>query len=153
MQKKAHIFDGLHSSYLISLVQLGDDYCIAILDKNKINIIKDKTIILKVHRNKTDVLWDIPISRPVIYSAISLITRDKTKTELIQYLHECCLSPTPLTFLKDIRNGNFLAWPGLKNQQLLKHVPPIISTALVYMDQERNNLQYTKPVKSEVEVE
>ena len=38
---KAPIFDGLHSASLVSLVQLFDDYCIAILDKNEVNILKE----------------------------------------------------------------------------------------------------------------
>ena len=50
--KKARIFDGLHSALLISLGQLCDDKCVAILDKNEINIIKGKTLILKGHRKK-----------------------------------------------------------------------------------------------------
>ena len=58
--KKAHIFDVLHSASLISLVQLCDNDCIAILDKNEINIFKGKTIILKRHLNKAYGLWDIP---------------------------------------------------------------------------------------------
>ena len=33
-EKKAHIFDGMHSASLISLGQLYDNYCISILDKN-----------------------------------------------------------------------------------------------------------------------
>ena len=45
--KKAHIFDGLQSLLLIYLGQLSDDDCIAILDKNEINVLKDKTLILK----------------------------------------------------------------------------------------------------------
>ena len=39
------------------------------------------------------------------------------------------------------------------NQQLLKHMSPIVATALVHMDQERKNFQYTKHVKPEVENE
>ena len=52
--KKVHIFDGLHSDSLISLGQLCDDDCVAILENNEINIIKGKTVILKGHRNNTD---------------------------------------------------------------------------------------------------
>ena len=33
-EKKAHIFDGLHSASLIYLGQLCDDDCVAMLDKN-----------------------------------------------------------------------------------------------------------------------
>ena len=116
MQKKAHIFDGLHSASLISLGQLCDDDCVTILDKNEINIIKVKTLILKGHRKKTDGIWDIPISRPVKHRAMAIITKEK-KTELIQYLHGFCFIPTPITFLKAVNNGNFLTWPDLNNQQ------------------------------------
>ena len=37
--------------------------------------------------------------------------------------------------------------------KLLKHLPPIIATALGHLDQECKNLQSTKQVKSELEVE
>ena len=114
-----------------------DDDCIAILDKNEINILKGKKLILKGHRNNIDGLWDIPISRPERHDALVFITRDKTKTELTQYLHGLCFSPTLRTFLKEIKNGNLLTWTGLNNPQLLKHLTPIITTALGHMDQER----------------
>ena len=61
--------------------------------------------------------------------------------------------PHPKKILNTIKNGNFLTWPGLKNQQLLNHLPPNIVTALLHMDQERKILQTKKRVKSEVEVE
>ena len=106
--KRAHIFDDLHSASLMSLCQMCDYDCVAILEKNEINILKDKTLILKGRRNKTDGLWDIPVSRPVRYRYMEITTRYKTKTELIQYLHGRCFSLTPRTFLKAIKNGNFL---------------------------------------------
>ena len=124
--KKAHIFYGLHSASLISLGQLCDDDCVNILDKNEINILKCKTHLLMGQRNKTAGLWYIPISRPVRRHAMAIITRDKKKTKLTQYLHGCCFSPTPRTLLKAINNGRFLTWQGLNNQQLLKHLLPSI---------------------------
>ena len=78
--KKAHIFYGLHSASLIFLFQMYDDECVAILENNEINIRKGKTLILKIHRNKIDGLWDITTSRPVRHCAMAIITRDKTKT-------------------------------------------------------------------------
>ena len=85
--KKAHIFYGLHIASLISLEKLCDKDCISIIDKNEINIIKYKTLILKGHVNNTDGLCYIPISRSLRDHAHAIITIDKTKTELIQYLH------------------------------------------------------------------
>ena len=113
--KNKHLFDGLQCASLISIGQLQNDYCIAILDQNEFNVLKEKTLILMGHRNKTDGLWYIPISRPVRHRALAIITRCKTKTEWIQYLRGCCFSPAPKTFPKAINNRNFLTWLGLKN--------------------------------------
>ena len=119
---------------LISLGKLCDDDRVAILDKNEIDILKGKRLILKGNGNNKDGLWDIPISITVRHHAIAIITKEKTNTELIQYLHGSCFSPTPRNFLKTIKNGNFLTWPGLNNQQLLKNPPPSIATALGHLE-------------------
>ena len=79
-EKQTHIFDVLYSDLLISLGQLCDNECISNLNNEEINILKDKKIILNRHRNKTNRLWDIPISRPLRHCAHATITRDKAKT-------------------------------------------------------------------------
>ena len=63
------------------------------------------------------------------------------------------IQPHHKNFPEDNKNENFLTWPGLNNQHLLKHLPPGITTALGHMYQERENLQSTKQVKSEWEIE
>ena len=60
-ETKAHIFEGLHSASLISLVQLCEDGYIAILDHNEVNILKDPKLILIWRQKKLYVLWYIPI--------------------------------------------------------------------------------------------
>ena len=57
----AHVFDGITNSSLLSLGQLCDDNCIAVLDKNKMQVYKQNTIILSGTRNSNDGLWDIPV--------------------------------------------------------------------------------------------
>ena len=57
------------------------------------------------------------------------------------------LQPHPKNLPEDDKNGNFLTWTGLNNEQFLNHLTPIIATAFGYMDQERKNLQLTKQVK------
>ena len=125
-----------------------DNYCISILDKNEIIVIKYYKLILKGHANKSDGLWEIPITRPLRHRSHAIIIRDKTKTEIIQYLHVCCFGPIPRDFLKEIKNGNFLPWPGLNNKKLLRHLPPRIETALGRLDKERKNIQSKKQFKS-----
>ena len=116
-------------------------------------MIKHKKIILKGHINKTEVLWEILISIPLRHGAHTIITINKTKTELIQYLHGYWFIPTPRTFLKVIKNVNLLTWTCLNNQKLLNHLPPSIETSVINMYQESNNLQSTKRVKSGLELE
>ena len=43
------------------------------------------------------------------------------------------------------KNFNLLTWSGINNPTLLKHLQPSIATALVHLDQVKNNLQSTKP--------
>ena len=51
-ETKEHIFDGLHISSRISSVQICDNDCIFVLNKNEINILKYSKLILK-GRQKT----------------------------------------------------------------------------------------------------
>ena len=75
------------------------------------------------------------------------------KTELIQYLHGWCSRTTPRTCKKDIKNGNLIMWTRINNTQLLKHILKSIATALGHLGQEQNNLQLTKPVKTELDIQ
>ena len=87
------------------------------------------------HRNLDNGIWYIPIENPIRHKDLAIITRDKMKTELIQYLHGCCFSPTPRTFLRAIKNGKFLAWPGLNIVNITRFLTAYITTALVNLDQ------------------
>ena len=96
--KKAHMFDGLHSASLISLGQMFEDDYISILDKNEINILKNDTLIFNGHRNKTDGLWYIPISR--LLRHIDNANHHKRQNEnIIDTVSSCTLlQPHPKTF-------------------------------------------------------
>ena len=82
--------------------------------------------------------------KTIHHKALAIITRDKTKTELLQYLHGLCFSPTPCNFLHAIKNSNFLTWTGLNIANITRFLPASIATALGHIDQERANLQSTK---------
>ena len=143
-ETNTHVFDDLHIASLISLGQICDNDCVAILDKHKIWVIKESKVVMQGHSNPDDGIWGIPIKKTFQHKALAIITKDKTKTELIRYLHGCCFSPTPLTFLCAIKNGNLLTWPGLNITNITRFLPASIATSLCYLDQERANLQSTK---------
>ena len=44
-----------------------------------------------------------------------IITKDKSKSDLAQYLHDTVFSPSITTFAKAIKNENFITWPGIDN--------------------------------------
>jgi hypothetical protein len=153
---KTHIFKDLQSSSLISLGQLCDDNCTVTLTKNLLRVTKNNQVIMRGIRNPSDGLWDIPITTRSIsnssnhsssfqHRANVIITKDKTKTELVKYLHACCFSPATSTFIKAVQNGNFITWPGLEASTIRKFLPDSIATAKGHLDQEQKNLQSTKP--------
>ena len=109
----AHVFKDLHSASLLSVGQLCDDNCLVLFDKQHVRIFKNNQEILKGDRNHRDKLWDINITKKPTHTANVIIKKEKTTSELIQYFQGCCFSPTKATFLKAVKNGNFITWPGL----------------------------------------
>ena len=114
--KKPNILPKLQSASLMSLGQLCDDDCQVNL-KKKFHVIKDKKEIMKEYRNSTNGLWDIPIPihlTPPRKQHVSVIIQKQTnKQDLIQFYHAACFLPTIATFIKAVKNGNFISWPGL----------------------------------------
>ena len=145
--KKAHVLDELLSASLLSLGQICDDNCNIVLTKEKLIIYKDNNIIATGTRNKTDGLWDIPLTKndaDLRHKLNIIIIKNKTKQQLANYLHGCCFAPKSSTFIRAIKNGNFISWPGLDSTIIDKHLVPSIATAKGHLDQERKNLQSTK---------
>ena len=142
-------------------------------------VLKNNSIVLKGYRNFSDGLWDVPlpqqqqqklshISRGLHHTNISSITfshfptvhklnviirKDKTKHDLIRYLHACSFSPPITTFLKAVKNGNFVTWPGITEQLIKKYLTPSIATAKGHLDQERKNVQSTKNNENEIDLD
>ena len=145
--QKAHIFPGIKRSSLISIGQLCDDGCTAVLNNKEIGIYKNNTIILRGKRNFTDGLWDItiptPDSLPTQFANV-IIRQDKTKFELASYLHGCAFRPVLSTFQTAIRKGHFLTWPGIENINFDKILRATSASVKGHLDQERKNLQLTQ---------
>ena len=73
-----------------------------------------------------------------------VIRKDKTKTELAEYLHKSAFSPSLSTFQRAIRKGHLLTWPGIEDINFEKYISNLIPTAKGHLDQARANLQSTK---------
>ena len=104
-------------------MQLCNDKCAVLLGEGKLLAVKDAnikilelTVVLEGKRSKSgDRLLDIPLlqkPKPMIPSATPnsmnvIIWKDKSKHDLIVYLHAVRFSPSSITFIKAIKK-NFL---------------------------------------------
>ena len=141
--RTGNVIDGLNNASLLSIGQLCDDNCIAVFDKRCLHIFKNGILVIWGLRNWTDGLWDVTI--PQRKDNMNMIIRkDKTKTELAEYLHKCAFSPSLSTLQHAIRKGHFLTWPGIADINFEKYITNLVPTAKGHLDQERANLQSTK---------
>ena len=95
--KTAHVLDGMTNSSLISIGQLCNDDCVAILDKRRLQVFKNNKCILMGPRNKTDSLWDIvlplpttsvtPVEARANQQINAIIRKNTSKTQLVTYLY------------------------------------------------------------------
>jgi hypothetical protein len=146
--KTAHVFEGLTNASLLSVGQLCDDDCTAIFDKCAMRIVKNGMTIIQGKRNLVDGLWDItlpltPLATVAVANAI--IKKSTSHKELADYLYACCGSPPLRTFLRAIKNGNLITFPGICDIDFNKHLTKSIASAKGHLNQERKNLQTTKP--------
>jgi hypothetical protein len=158
----AHVLPKLTNSSLVSLGKLCDDDCLILLHKKWLSIMKNNEQIMKGTRNQIDGLWDIDIEKKVSLlpgertsnntsseqpklCVNMIIRKDRTKQELGAYLHDCAFSPCLSTFQQAIRNGNYLSWPGIENINFKNIIRDTTAIEKGHMDQERKNLQTTKP--------
>ena len=80
---------------------------------------------------------------PEHHSINYIITKDKTKTQLAQYLLATAFSPALSTFKQAIDNGNFVTWPGITELNFKSLLGTTIPIQKGHMDQERKNIRPT----------
>ena len=73
-----------------------------------------------------------------------ILTLDKSKYELAQYLYGCLFAPAIPTLEAAIRKGNLQSWPGIDTINFKKYVGKNIAHEKGHLDQERQNLRSTK---------
>ena len=73
-----------------------------------------------------------------------ILRRQQKHSDLAEFLHGCCGSPVPSTFITGIENEQFLTWPGLTPELIKKHLPPSRAMTKGHLHQEAQHLQSTK---------
>ena len=151
--RKGHILPGLANISLISVVKLCDAGCTVIFEPTQC-IIKymGQTVITGIKCDRTK-LWLIPLSPHdnkscelpnLTPNQINAVYDTETKTEMVQYLHQCLLSPPKSTLLKAIKNDQLLGFPGLTEALVKKYLHPAPATIKGHMHRSRQNLGSTR---------
>ena len=64
--------------------------------------------------------------------------------QTIRYLHAAAGFPTKDSWIKAIKNGNYVTWPGLTIESVNKHFPESVETQKGQMKKQRQNVRSTK---------
>jgi hypothetical protein len=82
-------------------------------------------------------------ARKALQQANSVYDLPSTK-QAIKWMHAVCGYPVKLTWLKDIKAGNYVGWPMLNEHNIQKYYPKTIETPKGHLNQMRKNVQSTK---------
>ena len=69
-----------------------------------------------------------------------------TKKDIIHFLHASLFSPVKLTWIKTIRNEEFVTCTGINTTEVTKHLTPKIATTKGHLYQTRKNINSTKKI-------
>ena len=67
-----------------------------------------------------------------------------TKKDIIHFLHASLFRPVKKTWLKAIKNEQFVTWPGINTTYVAKHLTPTIATAKGYLEQKIKHINSTQ---------
>jgi hypothetical protein len=115
-ERRARIFPGLVHNSLIFVGQLCDTRCDVIFTRYKVEVNKDKTLVMSGIRDQQSRLWRVDLKeapKSNNKNACKHAHETSNLKELINYLHATAFIPVKSTWIKAIKNGNFSSWPGL----------------------------------------
>ena len=69
----------------------------------------------------------------------------KAIPDLITYLHAAAGYPVKQQWIRAIRQGNYVGWPGLTAERVQKYLSPKIETALGHMHKVKQGTKSTAP--------
>jgi hypothetical protein len=148
--RQAHILLGLAQHSLLSVGQMCDSGCAVTFTATKVTVTNGESTILTGLRDKESSLWraplepNLPLEIGREHSAHDMYEQ-KSIQDTITYLHACCFSPVPDTWLKAIQNGHFSTWPSVTVENVRKYLPKSDATSKGHMNQIRQNIRSTQP--------
>jgi hypothetical protein len=144
----AHLFPQLHGQALLSIGTFCKAGCTATFTATTVKIAHLGKTVLEGSRVLPR-LWNTTMTEqnPPAWQANGAHTIH-LKSNAIKYLHVACFSPTTETWTKAIDHGFFRTILLLNARDVHKHLPKSMATTMGHLDQQRKNVQSTKPKKS-----
>ena len=139
-----------HNS-LLSVAQLCDAGCEVTFTKTTVVATKTGKTVMTGPRDSASNLWRVDLTNQNAQppSECNHAHEARNQKDLINYLHATAFSPVKSTWIKAIKNGNFVTWPGLTAEAVVKHLSQSTATSKGHMNQQRMNSRSTQP-KSKV---
>jgi hypothetical protein len=159
--RKTHVLLGLRPNSVVSVGKLADagyttifhpaERGVTVHQKKSVHIQLLHKPVLQGWRDEIG-LWQLsrePIA-PILVSetakqeAASNVYSLPSIPQAIKYLHAAAGFPMKDTWVKAIKNGNYVSWPGLTVDMVNKHFPESIETEQGHMKKQRQNVRSTK---------
>jgi hypothetical protein len=149
---KANVFPGMANHSLLPVGQLCDEGYIVTFWQDTVTIYNSKSSKLLsgpwdantslCHINLKQ-LFKIP--DPIANNVYEL----RNTVALVHYLHKALFSPTKAAMLQAVKDGHLINWPGLTEDAINKHLKLTPATAMVHINQRRQNIRSTSNAPTE----
>jgi hypothetical protein len=144
---KAHVFPGMANHSLLSVGQLCDDGDIVTFKRAAVKICDpDNSQILSGPRDLNTGLWRINlkhINSHIPEHIANNVYELRNTGSLVHYLQKTLFSPTKSAMLQAVKDGHLITWPGLTEVAINKHLKLTPATAMINMNQRRQNILST----------
>jgi hypothetical protein len=144
---KAHVFPGMANHSLLSVGQLCDEgYTFTFKQASGTICDSEKSQILNGPPDLNTGLWCINLKQPnnhIPEPIANNVYELRNTGALVNYLHKALFSPTKSEMLQAVKDGHLITWPGLAEEAINKHLKLTPATAMVHMNQRRQNIRST----------
>jgi hypothetical protein len=89
----------------------------------------------------------LPNQHPTYQHQANSAYEQKTKVQLIDFLHRACFSPPISTWTQAIEKNFFATWPGLTANTIRKYLPKSLATVKGYLKAAPKNLRSTSKTR------
>jgi hypothetical protein len=141
---KANVLPGMANHSLLSVGQLCDKGYIVTFKQAEVTICDSgDSQTLSGPRDLDTGLWRINLKQtnnhkpePTENNMYEL----RNTGALVHYFHKALFSPTKSAMLQAVKDGHLITWPGLTEDAINKHLKLTPATAMVHMNQRRQNI-------------